>query len=1044
MQDRIKLICVFFVALFLISMSVIPLKAWVYPSGPQDNNFEAYGPHIDQLLIKKYAGVDAEMAALQSGEIDLTDSTLSQAWKDTFATDPNIGILESDSDTGYYTISFNHNNNLYLGNPPDPVYPNPENPNPQGNENPTSVPAFRQAISHLIDRVSLAETSGPELYEHIFTPIPAYMDEWIHPDIRPGGSREDLTYPPSRDSAATILDANGFPFTGSDDSCRYWDRNHNGAEDPGEDLVLDIVTSKTPSLRVVAGDMLTAAFNDSLIRIKYVRTEATTFEAYEKVAVQKDFNIYTAGWLYVGPDPEHIWDFYNSVNYRHPGGSNNFGFVDDALTNTYSTNIEYAENHAYAVSNCLLFQERFAEIAAEVPLASTIQHKAYHKTYVGTGEADGIEDVYEGAYWTHLVNEKSVGPDNRYTLLNAYPLGHEIGSGDMTLRYGWSDSTMPEILNPLFSWNFHEREILNIAYDSLARRNPHSQGPVSVPYLAENWAVGSWFDPGDGKTKISVDITVRQNVMWSDEQPFDINDVIYTFIDLPTELANKGMSGFWWQPIIDEIARADKLSDSRVIIFLRNNNTLCVQSLLENIIIPKHLWQPFIAANDPASIAGDLRSNPTMLTGTGPFRFVSDDGSTLIMERNPTYYYQNPFAPGQSATIYTDSQPSSFEAGENFAVENFDVYDYFRVDVYVADVANLWAWDIGIQWDPEAVQYVSFSWGDFQSLAIGGGGNTVRWEPIVDEAVGKTSRPAVEAIVPNAFSHLPIGGISAPLIKLFSVTMIVVGLGPSTLSLTDISLKSQDPDELTTYPRWSDADQNALVDIFDIVMTYANRITPGLYPLTMTDFNDDMETDLTDLAIVTSDFGKIYSGPEWGVTRTIRDIASVYDFHTINHEVIVDKVAYTIQTVSNSTVEAFGFDYASMTLTFSAAGPPGTRGFCEVILPKQLMTLGFGFAVLVNGAPIPYDRAENATHVFLYFIYNHSTDLIAILETIRGDLNGDRIVDIFDIVIVAVAFGSTPSDANWNRLADVTRDSSNTIDIFDIAVVALQFNHTYP
>jgi len=50
------------------------------------------------------------------------------------------------------------------------------------------------------------------------------------------------------------------------------------------------------------------------------------------------------------------------------------------------------------------------------------------------------------------------------------------------------------------------------------------------------------------------------------------------------------------------------------------------------------------------------------------------------------------------------------------------------------------------------------------------------------------------------------------------------------------------------------------------------------------------------------------------------------------------------------------------------------------------------------------------------------------------------VVDIFDIVTVAIAFSSTPADYNWNANADINNDG--IIDIFDIVVVATHFGET--
>jgi parallel beta-helix repeat protein len=71
-----------------------------------------------------------------------------------------------------------------------------------------------------------------------------------------------------------------------------------------------------------------------------------------------------------------------------------------------------------------------------------------------------------------------------------------------------------------------------------------------------------------------------------------------------------------------------------------------------------------------------------------------------------------------------------------------------------------------------------------------------------------------------------------------------------------------------------------------------------------------------------------------------------------------------------------------------------------------------------------------------------SFSLFALIISIYGpgDINKDKIVDIFDITIVALAFSSTPGDPNWNPIADINSDG--IVDIFDIVVVALNFGET--
>jgi len=59
------------------------------------------------------------------------------------------------------------------------------------------------------------------------------------------------------------------------------------------------------------------------------------------------------------------------------------------------------------------------------------------------------------------------------------------------------------------------------------------------------------------------------------------------------------------------------------------------------------------------------------------------------------------------------------------------------------------------------------------------------------------------------------------------------------------------------------------------------------------------------------------------------------------------------------------------------------------------------------------------------------------------DVNHDYQVNIFDIVATATAYGSTPSDPNWNPDCDLA-EPYGVIDIFDIVAVAMDYGLNYP
>lgn len=59
------------------------------------------------------------------------------------------------------------------------------------------------------------------------------------------------------------------------------------------------------------------------------------------------------------------------------------------------------------------------------------------------------------------------------------------------------------------------------------------------------------------------------------------------------------------------------------------------------------------------------------------------------------------------------------------------------------------------------------------------------------------------------------------------------------------------------------------------------------------------------------------------------------------------------------------------------------------------------------------------------------------------DPSMDGLVNILDVSIVAISFGSTPEDPNWNIIADLNND--RIINILDISIVAVDFGKTaYP
>jgi parallel beta-helix repeat protein len=90
--------------------------------------------------------------------------------------------------------------------------------------------------------------------------------------------------------------------------------------------------------------------------------------------------------------------------------------------------------------------------------------------------------------------------------------------------------------------------------------------------------------------------------------------------------------------------------------------------------------------------------------------------------------------------------------------------------------------------------------------------------------------------------------------------------------------------------------------------------------------------------------------------------------------------AYSVDTVSNSTITDLSFNATAKTLSFNVTGTSGTMGFCRVAIPLSLMS-GV-WTVTVNGTTVSPTIITNANYTYICFTYHHSTETVKITSTI--------------------------------------------------------------
>jgi len=94
-----------------------------------------------------------------------------------------------------------------------------------------------------------------------------------------------------------------------------------------------------------------------------------------------------------------------------------------------------------------------------------------------------------------------------------------------------------------------------------------------------------------------------------------------------------------------------------------------------------------------------------------------------------------------------------------------------------------------------------------------------------------------------------------------------------------------------------------------------------------------------------------------------------------------EETQYNVYVLSNSTVSHFSFDPEDTLIQFNLECENGTTGFCNVTIPKDMLTAEDSWTVLVDGAYVIPIVNEDATDTYLYFAYNHSAKTVEIIGT---------------------------------------------------------------
>jgi peptide/nickel transport system substrate-binding protein len=232
----------------------------------------------------------------------------------------------------------------------------------------------------------------------------------------------------------------------------------------------------------------------------------------------------------------------------------------------------------------------------------------------------------------------------------------------------------PKTLNPVLALDAPSREVISAMQADLVHINRATQ--LTEPALAKSWDVSS-----DG---LEYTLRLRQGLRFSDGQPVDADDVVFTFrvyLDESLHSPQRDLLIVGGKPI------AVHKVDSYTLVFRLAQPYSVGERIFDSLaILPRHLLEKPYQEGKLGQV-GSLSAPASQWAGLGPFRvkeYVA--GQRLILERNPFYWkrdangYRLPYL-DELVFLFVpsaDAQVLRFESGETdmisrLSAENFSV-----------------------------------------------------------------------------------------------------------------------------------------------------------------------------------------------------------------------------------------------------------------------------------------------------------------------------------------------------------------------------------
>ena len=572
-------------------------------------------PQVDKIVFKIITGSSQQVAALQSGTIDMIGNTIDPSYESTLASDGNIEV-NTASQNRYPWMLINCQ------------------------RYPLNITAFRRALAFVLDKEYISSNVPGGLAIPLDSVVPAGNPVSIEPTLN------TTYYSKSVSIGQQILAAAGFANIDADSYLEAPDGSNFG------------VTVETDSNSGVA-PVIGAAFQQALQDLNINVTLDTDYhlDYISRLTIYRDYDIALMGRNYndIGPNQLDNLDIRWLVDEFHSNNS------DSTLFNTPGF-----ENETYDAYCTQLLE---APTYSEMSMAATELQKIlwYQCPVIVCCQYQSLyahrNDQFEG-----YVIKPLTGPTNWWTALKAHPIGGTGGTLD------WSLDQDVDSFNPIVLLSENSETVNGLLWDTLLA---HGIGQYYVPNLASSWTIETHSDTvGIPAGHMRITFNLVQGTACSDGSELTSADVNYS-INFYKQAPSRYTVGIYtdpnshYDPELNDIVATYTPSPYTFVCEFSTESFWHLLSVglkpilnkeyMENLgISPSRydLWNP-----DPST--EDL---PT----TGPF-FVSlySKGEFIELSRNPHYIRSATTTTTTGSTSITDTSTSGSSTTSNQTVPGY-------------------------------------------------------------------------------------------------------------------------------------------------------------------------------------------------------------------------------------------------------------------------------------------------------------------------------------------------------------------------------------